>query len=549
MPRFTKLSAYKAIKAHHLEINNIQIRQLFEQNPQRFEQFSVSFDEILLDFSKNRLTNQTMKLLFQLARESEIETWRDKMFNGDAINFTEHRAVLHTALRNRSNRPIYVDNKNIMVQVNHVLDRMSLFATKVGDGSWLGYTGKAISDVVNIGIGGSDLGPQMACRALKPYQNPRINFHFISNVDGADIERKLRYLNPETTLFIVASKSFSTLETMTNANTARDWFLKNGTKEDIKKHFVAVSTNRQAIDRFGIDPQNMFEFWDWVGGRYSIWSAIGLSLMISIGVSHYMDFLQGAYMMDQHFRQTPLEQNLPVIMAMIGIWYNNFFHSDSHAILPYDHYLRTLTQYLQQTDMESNGKSVNRWGERVNYHTGSVIWGASGINGQHAFFQLLHQGTKLIPADFIVSLQTHSIYQEQHHMMVSSTLAQAETLMRGRNYQETITEMKEAGISAKEIKTLAHHRVFEGNHPSNTLLINKLNPKSLGMLIALYEHKIFVQGIIWNINSFDQWGVELGKQLTQEIMNEIHSADEAKLHDVSTNALINYYKNKTLPNH
>jgi len=548
MTRFNQLPAYLTLQKHHQEIKEIKIRTLFEQNPERFNQFSILFDDILLDYSKNRITLETMKKLFQLAKESKIELWRDKMFQGEKINFTENRAVLHTALRNRSNSPIMVDGVDVMPKINAVLDKMTTFSRKIRNGNWRGYTGRHITDVVNIGIGGSDLGPQMACRALYPYQHPSIQFHFISNIDGADIDRNLRNLNSETTLFIISSKSFTTLETMSNAKSARDWFIKEAKEEKhIAKHFVAVSTNEKAIQEFGIDPKNMFEFWDWVGGRYSIWSAIGLSLMLSIGPSHYMDFLQGAYLMDQHFKEAPLERNMPVIMALIGIWYNNFFKTDSQAILPYDHYLRTLTQYLQQTDMESNGKTVNRWGEAINYQTGSIIWGASGINGQHAFFQLLHQGSKLIPADFIVSMKTHCIYQEQHHMMVASTFGQTETLMHGRTKEETIAEMKASGISNAEIKQLAAHRAIAGNNPSNTLLVDKINPKTLGMMIALYEHKIFVQGIIWNINSFDQWGVELGKKLTEKIMLDIRSNKRVNSHDVSTNALIDFYKQATNP--
>jgi glucose-6-phosphate isomerase len=542
---FTKLPSFSKLKTHFKEIESLHMRELFRNDPQRFNTFSLKQGDLLLDYSKNRITPHTISLLCDLARESNLEQWRERMFSGEKINNTENRAVLHSALRNCTNSPVFVDGKNVMPKVKAVIDKMQVFSEKIQSGEWRGFTGKPITDVVNIGIGGSDLGPRMVYEALKPYHYQSLQLHYISNVDGAHIECTLRQLDPETTLFIVASKSFTTQETLSNAHVARNWLLnymaKN--KKAVRKHFVAVSTNATLVKAFGIDPENMFEFWDWVGGRYSLWSAIGLSIVIAVGVDNFNKLLLGALEMDEHFQQTPLEQNMPVIMALLGIWYNNFFHAESYGILPYDDYLRSLPQYLEQADMESNGKSVDRYGNKVDYATGPIIWGTSGINGQHAFYQSLHQGTKMVPADFIVSMQTHhTIFQKQHDIMISNVFAQTEALMRGRTFDETKINLEATGKIFSNKEDYIPHMVFEGNHPSNTLLIKKLTPHSLGMLIALYEHKIFVQGIIWNLNSFDQWGVELGKQLAKKILNEINDTDLVTSHDSSTNALINYYR-------
>ena len=521
------------LRAHQAQLAVLHMRDLFAADPARFKRFSLQVGELLLDYSKNRITDESMSLLVQLAEEADVTGWRERMFSGDKINHTENRAVLHVALRNRSNRPVVVDGEDVMPKVNAVVERMGSFAEQVRSGEWRGYTGERITDVVNIGIGGSDLGPQMVVQALKPYRHPRLKLHFISNVDGAHVKEALEALNPETTLFIVSSKTFTTQETMTNAHTARNWFLAQSLADKhIAKHFVAVSTNRDAVTAFGIDPANMFEFWDWVGGRYSLWSAIGLSIVLAVGAERFIELLEGAHAMDEHFRHAPLAQNMPVILAMLGVWYNNFFNAESHAILPYDHYLRSLPAYLEQADMESNGKSVDREGNAVDYATGAIIWGATGINGQHAFYQLLHQGTKMIPADFIVTVEPPTELQEHHDILIANFLAQTEALMRGRTSEETRTQTGQ----------FVSHKVFDGNHPSNALLLKKLTPHMLGMLIALYEHKIFVQGVIWNLNSYDQWGVELGKQLASRILPELHADTPAGSHDASTNALINYYR-------
>ena len=522
------------LRQHYETVRHLHMRDMFAQDPQRFERFSLQLGELLLDYSKNRITAETMRLLVKLAEEADIAGWRDKMFNGEKINNTENRAVLHVALRNRSERPVWVDGVDVMPGVRAVIDKMAVFAGQVREGVWRGYSGKRITDVVNIGIGGSDLGPQMVYQALKPYRHPELKVHFISNVDGTHAEEILETLNPETTLFIISSKTFTTQETMTNAFHAREWFLQRAQSEcHIARHFVAVSTNREAVVGFGIDAAQMFEFWDWVGGRYSLWSAIGLSIVLAVGHEHFLALLQGAHDMDEHFRHAPFAQNMPVIMALLGIWYNNFFGAESQAILPYDHYLRSLPMYLEQADMESNGKSVDRNGQMVDYATGSIVWGASGINGQHAFYQLIHQGTKLIPADFIVSMQSHSSLQSHHDILVANFLAQTEALMRGRTLAETQNSAGE--------QSYLPQKVFTGNHPSNALLLQRLTPHSLGMLLAAYEHKIFVQGIIWNLNSFDQWGVELGKQLAKQILPELSVRDAVTTHDASTNGLINYY--------
>lgn len=528
------------LKEHHKAVEGLHMRALFQDDAQRFEKFSLKFDQILLDYSKNRITEDTMRMLMQLAREADVEGWRERMFTGEKINNTEDRAVLHVALRNRSNRPVIVDGENVMPGINAVLEQMGQFAERVRSGEWRGYTGKAITNVVNIGIGGSDLGPHMVYQALKPYRHERLTMHFISNVDGAHVREKLESLDPETTLFIVASKTFTTQETMTNARCAREWFLEQAQEQDIAKHFVAVSTNQDAVKAFGIDPANMFVFWDWVGGRYSFWSAIGLSIVIAIGYERFCELLEGAHAMDNHFRSAPLENNMPVILAMLGIWYNNYFQAESQAILPYDHYLRSLPMYLEQADMESNGKSVDRNGVPVDYATGAIIWGATGINGQHAFYQLIHQGTKMIPADFIISAEPHTELDGHHDIMMANFLAQTEALMCGRTFEETQETLKEQGL--KEENAYIAHKVFHGNHPSNALVVDKLTPRALGELIALYEHKIFVQGIIWNLNSYDQWGVELGKQLAKRILPELGADQSTDAHDASTNGLINYYR-------
>jgi len=528
---------YRLLKVHQASMGSAHMRDLFASDPQRFERFSLQVGDLLLDYSKNRINAETMNLLVRLAEEADVVGWRERMFGGEKINNTENRAVLHVALRNRSNHPVIVDGEDVMPKVNAVVERMGIFAEKVRNGEWRGYTGERITDVVNIGIGGSDLGPQMVVQALKPYRHPELRLHFISNIDGAHALETLETLDPETTLFIVASKTFTTQETMTNAHLARTWFLQKARSEQhVAKHFVAVSTNREAVTAFGIDPANMFEFWDWVGGRYSLWSAIGLSIVLAVGREHFIALLAGAHEMDVHFRQAPLAANMPVILALLGVWYNNFFDADSHAILPYDHYLRSLPAYLQQADMESNGKSVDRDGKVVDYSTGPIIWGATGINGQHAFYQLLHQGTKMIPADFIVTLDSPTELQLHHDILIANFLAQTEALMRGRNREETEAQTSQ----------FVQHKVFEGNHPSNAILLQRLTPHALGMLIALYEHKIFVQGVIWNLNSFDQWGVELGKQLASRILPELHAESPVEGHDASTNALINLYRRNSL---
>lgn len=532
--------AAEQLSQHFLQTEKLHLRDLFAADPERFERFSLQVSDLFLDYSKNRVTDETMSLLTELARTADVEGWRERMFSGEKINNTEDRAVLHVALRNRSNQPVMVDGKDVMPDVGTVIAKMGVFAAKVRDGAWLGYTGQMITDVVNIGIGGSDLGPQMVYQALHPYCHPRLKMHYMSNVDSAHVRDVLHDLNPETTLFIVASKTFTTQETMTNAHCARNWFLESAGEGDIPKHFVAVSTNTEAVSNFGIDPDNMFVFWDWVGGRYSFWSAIGLSIVLAVGIDNFLELLDGAHEMDLHFRDAPLEENMPVIMALLGVWYNNFYGAESNVILPYDHYLRSLPMYLEQADMESNGKSVDRDGEPVDYQTGPIIWGATGINGQHAFYQLIHQGTKIIPADFIVSLKPNSNLGQHHDILMANFLAQTEALMCGRTLEETRKTMQEQGLSEDEVDLAP--KVFAGNHPSNALLLDELTPHSLGMLVALYEHKIFVQGIIWNLNSYDQWGVELGKQLAKKILPELDAETDTTAHDASTNGLINLYR-------
>lgn len=539
----TELPAYKALENHFKLINQLNMRYLFDTDEKRDEKFSIKNKSILLDYSKNRIVDETIPLLCNLAREVGLEDWRHRMFAGEKINNTENRAVLHTALRNQTGEPVFVDGEDVMPQINSTMDKIKTFTKKVRKGVWKGYTNKSISDIVNIGIGGSDLGPKMIYHALKPYHHKELTVHYVSNVDGAHIDDVLEDLKQETTLFIIASKTFTTQETITNAQMAREWFLESGAQEsDISKHFVAVSTNTEAATEFGISAENMFEFWDWVGGRYSLWSAIGLSIVLAVGMDNYENLLSGAHSMDMHFKEEPLEENMPVIMALLGVWYNNFFGAETHGILPYDDYLRDLPFYLQQADMESNGKSVNRNGKKVDYSTGPIIFGTSGINGQHAFYQAIHQGTQMIPSDFIVSMLTHSNHQDQHDIMMANALAQTEALMKGRTLDETYADFVESKAEIEDVEDRIHHMVFEGNNPTNTLLLNKLTPHSLGMLIALYEHKIFVQGIIWNLNSFDQWGVELGKKLAKNILTDISKTEEITSHDSSTNSLINYYK-------
>jgi len=543
----TQTPSWQALSQHYQEIFPQHMRDMFAEDAHRAEKLSLKLDDFLLDYSKQRITSKTLELLLQLARETDVENWRERMFTGEKINFTENRAVLHTALRNRSNTPVLVDGKDVMPEVNRVLKKMREFTEQVRAGKWQGYSGKRINTVVNIGIGGSDLGPVMVCNALKAFASPDLDVHFVSNIDGTHLAQTLQVCDPETTLFIVASKTFTTQETMTNARSARTWFLQHANeRQHIAKHFVALSTNAMAVEEFGIDPVNMFEFWDWVGGRYSLWSAIGLSIALYIGMDNFEQLLAGAHEMDHHFRTAPLEKNMPVIMAMLGIWYNNFFNCETHAILPYDQGLSRFPAYLQQGDMESNGKFVNRKGERIEYSTGPIIWGEAGTNGQHAFYQLIHQGNKLIPCDFIVPIKSQ--YQvgehgnEHHNILLSNILAQTKALMQGKTSKEAKAELEAQGLDHHQIMTLLPHRVFGGNRPTNTLMIDELTPKSLGKLIALYEHKIFVQGIVWNINSFDQWGVEYGKQIAQKILPQLSSKDSISDHDGSTNRLINYFK-------
>lgn len=537
--------AWLVLLDHYKRVNKVHMTDLFDDDPKRFERYSIEFNDMLLDYSKNRITDETLNLLFDLAKQAGVEEWRDRMFSGEKINNTEGRAVLHTALRNRSGKPIFVDDENVMPLVETELEKMRVFSDKVRSGQWIGYAGLPITNVVNIGIGGSDLGPNMVCRALEPYSHNNIRVHFVSNVDGSHIEQMLSYLRPETTLFIVASKTFSTQETLTNANTAKEWFLEGAgrvTEGDISKHFVAVSTNEEKVKEFGIDPVNMFRFWDWVGGRYSLWSSVGLASAIYVGMDNFIELLEGAHEMDNHFQEQPLEQNMPVILAMLGVWYGNFFDAESSAVLPYDHTLRMLPAYLEQADMESNGKSVDREGRQATYSTGKIIWGAEGINGQHAFYQLLHQGTRLIPTDFIASVQQHTSHQNHSDILASNFLAQTEALMKGRTMEKTREQLEKASIELHKAEKRLPHMIFGGNQPSNSIVIKKLTPKALGRLLAMYEHKIFVQGIIWNLNSYDQWGVELGKNLAKNILEELEQEESLYKHDSSTQGLIDWFK-------
>jgi len=538
----TQTDAWKRLKDLSEKYKNLSISELF-QEPERFERFSVSLEDTLVDYSKNRLNKEIFDTLLDLARECELHKAIESMFTGEAINGTEGRAVLHTALRNQKGNPVYVDGEDVMPEINRVLEKMKVFSTKIQKGEWLGYTGKPIKSLVNIGIGGSDLGPVMVTEALKPYQSENLEIFFVSNVDGTHIAETLRKVDPETTLFFIASKTFTTQETMTNAHTARNWFLDHAKDEKaVAKHFVALSTNQKGVEAFGIDPENMFEFWDWVGGRYSLWSAIGLPIACAIGFDNFEKLLAGAHSMDDHFRHSMFDRNIPVILAMIGIWNTNFLGATSEAILPYDQYLHRFAAYFQQGNMESNGKYVSRDGERVSYSTGPIIWGEPGTNGQHAFYQLIHQGTHLIPCDFIAPAISHNPIGDHHVKLLSNFFAQTEALMNGKSLEQVRSEMNKAGKSVEEIDRVAAHRVFEGNRPTNSILVKKITPYNLGMLIAMYEHKIFVQGVIWNIFSFDQWGVELGKVLASSILPELQSDAEVSSHDGSTNGLINAYK-------
>ncbi len=539
----TQTAAWQALQKHFDEMKDVTIADLFAKDGDRFSKFSATFDDqMLVDYSKNRITEETLAKLQDLAKECDLAGAIKSMFSGEKINRTENRAVLHVALRNRSNTPILVDGKDVMPEVNAVLEKMKTFSEAIISGEWKGYSGKAITDVVNIGIGGSDLGPYMVTEALRPYKN-HLNMHFVSNVDGTHIAEVLKKVNPETTLFLVASKTFTTQETMTNAHSARDWFLKAaGDEKHVAKHFAALSTNAKAVGEFGIDTANMFEFWDWVGGRYSLWSAIGLSIVLSIGFDNFVELLSGAHAMDKHFSTTPAEKNLPVLLALIGIWYNNFFGAETEAILPYDQYMHRFAAYFQQGNMESNGKYVDRNGNVVDYQTGPIIWGEPGTNGQHAFYQLIHQGTKMVPCDFIAPAITHNPLSDHHQKLLSNFFAQTEALAFGKSREVVEQEYRDQGKDPATLDYVVPFKVFEGNRPTNSILLREITPFSLGALIALYEHKIFTQGVILNIFTFDQWGVELGKQLANRILPELKDDKEISSHDSSTNGLINRYK-------
>ncbi len=540
----TQLKTYPKLLKHYEEIKEMHMRDWFSKNKERASRYFVQLESLSLDYSKNRLNDTTLKLLFELADDCSLKEKIEAMFKGEKINTTEKRAVLHTALRSLNDAEILLDNMEVLKSVRSVLKRMRAFSDSVRSGKRLGYTNQVITDIVNIGIGGSDLGALMVCTALKRYGHPRLKMHFVSNVDGTQILDVLEKINPTSTLFIVASKTFSTQETLTNALTARKWFVeRSGDEKHIAKHFVAVSTNKEAVQQFGIDEHNMFEFWDFVGGRYSLWSAIGLSIMIYLGKKNFNALLKGAYLMDEHFRNAPFESNLPVLMGLIGVWYINFFQSKSHLIAPYDQYLRHFPKFIQQLDMESNGKRISKKGEIIPYDTCPVVWGDMGINAQHAFFQLLHQGTHLIPIDFIASLDKKPNAKGHHEILFSNVLAQAQAFMKGKSYEEALGELLSKGLDKDEAKDLAHHRVFFGNRPSNILLLEKISPSNIGALVALYEHKVFVQGVIWDINSFDQWGVELGKELAVPILQELEGHKSNAYFDSSTKHLIELYKN------
>lgn len=540
MVALNSLPAWQALEQHYPDMERLHLRTLFREDPQRFARFSYRLDDTLFDFSKHRITAATVALLVELARQAGLPDKIEALFSGAEVNVTERRPALHMALRNRSNRPMSIDGKDVMPEVNRVLAQMRQFCSGVRDGDWRGATQKPITDIVNIGIGGSDLGPLMVTEALKPYRHERLQVHFVSNVDATHLCETLRRVNPETTLFLIASKTFTTQETMANARSARAWLVGHlGDEGAVARHFVAISTNRDKVREFGIDPANMFVFWDWVGGRYSLWSAIGLSIALAVGMDRFEELLAGAHQIDEHFRTTPLHRNIPVLMGLIGIWYNNFFKADSHAVLPYDQYLHRFPAYLQQGDMESNGKRITLEGEPVTYSTGPIIWGEPGTNGQHAFYQLLHQGTKLVPTDFIAAIESHNPLGNHQQLLLSNFIAQPEALMRGKTEDEVRRELEAEGMDEERIRTLLPHKAFPGNRPSTAILMRKLTPRSLGRLIAVYEHKIFTQGAIWNVNPFDQWGVELGKQLAGTILNDLTAKEPATGHDSSTNALIN----------
>jgi glucose-6-phosphate isomerase len=539
----TTTGAWKKLKLHATEMHAVHMKDLFAKDPERFQKFSYCMGDVLVDLSKNIMTEETRSLLLDLAKECRLKDAIEAMFEGALINQTENRSVLHTALRNFSGMPVYAEGRDVMPDVERVLGQMKEFANKVHSGSWKGYSGKKIRYIVNIGIGGSDLGPIMVTEALRPYWVDGMQAYFVSNVDGTHIAETLKKVNPEETLFLIASKTFTTQETMTNAHTARSWFLSTSKDESfVAKHFVALSTNEKEVTKFGIDKENMFEFWDWVGGRYSLWSAIGLSIVLTIGYENFEALLQGAHVTDKHFRNTAIEDNIPVLMALTGIWYTNFFGAQTEAILPYDQYLHRFAAYFQQGNMESNGKSTDRNGEAIHYQTGPIIWGEPGTNGQHAFYQLIHQGTVLIPCDFIAPAQSQNPVGDHHQKLLSNFFAQTEALMNGKNEEEVEKELLNSGKSLEEIARLAPFKVFAGNRPTNSILIKKINPFTLGQLIAIYEHKIFTQGVIWNIFSFDQWGVELGKQLANRILPELEGEEKISSHDSSTNGLINSYK-------
>ena len=538
----THLPAWQALQQDYQQTQSVQMRDQFAQDPERANRYWLEVGGLTVDFSKNRINDQIIADLVALAEQAGLPERIEQMYRGEKINETENRAVLHVALRNRSNTPIMVDGKDVMPEVNHVLRKMGDFTRAVRSGEWLGYTNQVITDVVNIGIGGSDLGPLMMCTALKNFGHPRLNMHFVSNVDGAQMRDVLEKVHPETTLFIIASKTFTTQETLTNAHTARDWFLQAGSEKDIAKHFVAISTNQKAVAEFGIDTEHMFEFWDWVGGRYSLWSAIGLPIMLYLGEENFIELLEGAHLMDQHFRNAPLSRNLPALMGLIGIWYINFYGGGSHVIAPYDQHLHRLPKYIQQLDMESNGKQVQMDGTPVATETGPIIWGETGINGQHAFFQLLHQGTHITPIDLIASLEKRSNLPGHHEILLSNVFAQAEAFMRGKTPAEARAELQAQGVPAEHIEALVPHKTFSGNRPTNVILLDKITPRNMGSLIAMYEHKVFTQGVIWGINSFDQWGVELGKQLAKTILAELTGAIDPQPHDASTSKLVRLYR-------
>jgi glucose-6-phosphate isomerase len=547
MSQINQSPIWQSLNQHKKDIESISLREMFKSDPNRFNQFHIQFNDLLLDYSKHRISKETISLLVKLAKEADVEGWRNRMFEGEKINSTEHRAVLHTALRNQNISPIISDGEDVMPKVKNVLKKMRRFSEEVRSGQWKGFTGKAITSVINIGIGGSDLGPAMVCQALRAYGSKTITPYFVSNVDGADLSQALEKCNPETTLFIIASKTFATQETMANAFSARDWFLKAAKdNQHIKKHFVALSTNQHAVSQFGIDTENMFEFWDWVGGRYSLWSAIGLSIALYIGMDGFEDLLKGGFEMDEHFKTAPIEQNIPMMMGLLGIWYINFFNFTTHAILAYDQGLSKLAPYLQQADMESNGKFINRDGEHIDFHTGPVIWGEVGTNGQHAFYQLLHQGTEIVPADFIMPIESQYALgkdgNEHHKILLSNFIAQTQSLMLGKTYNEARAEIEKQGYEGEDIESFIPQKTFEGNRPTSSILFKKLTPKTLGQIIAMYEHKIFTQGIIWNINSFDQWGVEYGKQIAKQVLPKLSEKTPTDNFDSSTNGLINYIK-------